>query len=100
MQIQSLVRMLYLRGVIVLKIYLLTFSNTMTYMYLLSPTSVSQLVEYVQAQRKGGLVWGCRHDVPGAAHDCFYFVNRKAFLLCDRYEPISEEVRFILFSMG
>ncbi|XP_064600871.1 uncharacterized protein LOC135467040 [Liolophura sinensis] len=51
-----------------------------------------KLVECVQVQRNGGLLWGCRHDVPGAAHDCFYFVGRKAFLLCDRHEPISEEM--------
>ncbi|OWF55100.1 uncharacterized protein LOC110465006 [Mizuhopecten yessoensis] len=50
-----------------------------------------QLVSYLQTQQTGGLIWGCRHDT-NRVKDCFMYVNKKAELLCDRYEPITKDM--------
>lgn len=50
-----------------------------------------QLVSYLQTQQTGGLIWGCRHDNT-RVKDCFLYVNKKANLLCDRYEPITKDM--------
>ncbi|XP_033757308.1 uncharacterized protein LOC117339700 [Pecten maximus] len=51
----------------------------------------NDLVSYLQTQQAGGLIWGCRHDT-NRIKDCFLYVNKKADLLCDRYEPITKEM--------
>ena len=48
-------------------------------------------MEHLQTQKKNGVIWGCRHNLTGFK-DCFRYLNSKAELLSDRYEPVTKDV--------
>ncbi|XP_025095447.1 uncharacterized protein LOC112564677 isoform X4 [Pomacea canaliculata] len=51
----------------------------------------SKLVTHVVRQQQAGHIWGCRHQLDGLT-SCSGFHNRQALYLCDRYEPISQQM--------
>lgn len=51
----------------------------------------SSLVEYLQIQQQSGLIWGCRHDLM-QNKNCFEYLNKKTFMLCDRHEAITRSM--------
>ncbi|CAG5122778.1 unnamed protein product, partial [Candidula unifasciata] len=50
-----------------------------------------KLVEFIESQQIGGLIWGCRHQAE-ASYDCLFYVNRKTKLLSDRHEPVTQHM--------
>ncbi|XP_067656860.1 uncharacterized protein [Haliotis asinina] len=50
-----------------------------------------KLLEHLTNQQNLGLVWGCRHEVDGK-NNCFEYLNKQTAYLCDRYEPITQQM--------
>ncbi|ESO96804.1 hypothetical protein LOTGIDRAFT_231644 [Lottia gigantea] len=50
-----------------------------------------QLIEYIQTQQISGLLWGCRHQLKPQT-DCLQYANKQTSYLCDRYEPITQQM--------
>ncbi|GFN91005.1 hypothetical protein PoB_001751100, partial [Plakobranchus ocellatus] len=51
----------------------------------------ANLVNFVRHQQATGVVWGCRHqtEVP---YGCLYYFNRRVDYLCERYEPVTQNM--------
>ncbi|XP_046543355.1 uncharacterized protein LOC124253592 [Haliotis rubra] len=50
-----------------------------------------KLLEHLTNQQNTGLVWGCRHELDGKKN-CFEYLNKQTAYLCDRYEPITQQM--------
>ncbi|XP_012946072.2 uncharacterized protein LOC101863232 [Aplysia californica] len=50
-----------------------------------------KLLEFLESQQLGGLVWGCRHQLE-VSTDCMYYHKRRSRLLSDRYEPVTRHM--------
>ena len=50
-----------------------------------------RLVEYLQTQRRSGLIWGCRHNTK-ENRSCFEYMDKRTNFLCDRHEPITRDM--------